>query len=301
MQADFVSKVSAVAFAITESLVIVFSLLAILLVVGRDWRRILAVRRPSFTHTFLTLLMLPALMLAGGAAYEMTKLVVPGVVHCGIPDIEDVAKCFKGWHWSIAVLIIGLGPGIGEELWFRGFLGRGLVGRHGYVLGVMLTSFLFGLIHMLPRQAVAVIVIAIPLHFVYITTRSLLLPMLLHFLNNAASALAIASDAPHIPGLQELEKATHDHPVIIYLGAAVLMASVGWAFYQSRVRLQHTGEVKWPWRPDFPGVECPPPGCGSVIVHPPLSLTSIFFLMVAILIFLAASFFALISNMTLLA
>ena len=35
-------------------------------------------------------------------------------------------------------------PAVGEELFFRGLLGRGLIARHGLVLGTCLAAALFG-------------------------------------------------------------------------------------------------------------------------------------------------------------
>ena len=66
--------------------------------------------------------------------------------------MEAMVKEFRTWPWQFGVLVIGLGPGLSEELWCRGFLGRGLVEHYGVILGVLLTSFLFGLIHGDPHQ-----------------------------------------------------------------------------------------------------------------------------------------------------
>ena len=53
----------------------------------------------------------------------------------------------------MAILLLGcLLPAVGEELFFRGFLGRGLVARYGLVRGVALTSLAFGLLHLAPQR-----------------------------------------------------------------------------------------------------------------------------------------------------
>jgi hypothetical protein len=100
------------------------------------------------------------------------------------------------------------------------------------------------------------------LHFVYQMTRSLWIPILLHFLNNSASVLL-----QRFPDLDALD----EHPVHflpLYAGAAILAAAVAYAFYQSRARLVPalTG-ARYHWQPDFPGVEYPPPGSGTVVAH----------------------------------
>jgi len=156
-----------------------------------------------------------------------------------------------------------VGPGIGEELWCRGFLGRGLVGRHGFLVGVLLTSLLFGLIHIEPRQALAAFVIGIGLHFSYLASRSILVPMLLHFGNNSLSILSM-----HIPALKSLDIPPEQIPLPIYGTGILLVAAVGWAFYQSRARLaDYPAEATIPWRPAFVGVEYPPAGSETTVQH----------------------------------
>src|SRR5262249_41293070 len=72
-----------------------------------------------------------------------------------------------------------------EELFFRGFLGRGLIGRYGVLAGVLLTSLLFGTIHVHPILICGAAAFGICVHLIYLATRSLWVPALLHFLNNA--------------------------------------------------------------------------------------------------------------------
>jgi len=169
----------------------------------------------------------------------------------------------KSWPLPLAILIIGIGPGIGEELWCRGFLGRGLVGRYGVVLGIAITSFFFGLIHLDPTQGTMAMLMGICLHYVYQTTRSLWLSILLHFMNNSLSVILLS-----FPALNAID----DHPqqfLPLFAASAVLVAAIGYAFYQSRARLApETAGTLFLWRPDYPGVEYPPPGCGTVVVHP---------------------------------
>lgn len=259
----------AVAFFIAELLVINFSLLVIRLVVGRDWTRQLGLRRPGAAHTFLALASLPALWLMGNVAYDILHHVlhVPSLSDWGAGGMEEAMKISLKWPWSFAVLVIGVGAGVGEELWCRGFLGRGLVGNYGAVLGVLATSFFFGLIHLDPCQGLMAMVMGLWLHFVYLTTRSLWLPMLLHFLNNSLSVLL-----PRLPGLERIEVTPADIPALVYVSALALLGAAAYAFYQSRTRLApRTPEQIILWRPPWPGVEHPPPDSGTCVVYPPLS------------------------------
>jgi membrane protease YdiL (CAAX protease family) len=261
-----ISVALGIAFFIVELLIISFSLLVIRLVVGRDWMRQLALRRPSAAHTFLALASLPALWLLGNVSYDILHKVlhVPSLSDWGVGGMEQATKISLTWPWSFAVLVIGVGAGVGEELWCRGFLGRGLVGNYGVVLGVVATSFFFGLIHMDPCQGTMAMFMGLWLHFVYLTTRSLWLPMLLHFANNSLSILA-----PRIPHLEFLDAQLGDIPGLVYVSALLLLGAAAYALYQSRARLapQTPGQICL-WRPAYEGVEYPPPDSGMQVVHP---------------------------------
>ena len=93
------------------------------------------------------------------------------------------------------VLIVGcILPALGEEVFFRGFVGRGLVARYGIAAGGLLSAVIFGLMHIDPVQATALLVMGLLLQGVFIATKSLLAPMLLHGLNNALSFAAMKYD-----------------------------------------------------------------------------------------------------------
>jgi hypothetical protein len=179
--------------------------------------------------------------------------------------MEEMMQVASKWPWGFAVLVIGLGPGIGEELWCRGFLGRGLLGHYGLFVGILATSFLFGLIHLDPCQGLAVMFMGVWLHFVYVTTRSLWLPMLLHFLNNSLSVLL-----SRIPKFEQLDGPPNSVSLLLlYATSALLLGAVVYALYQSRARLTvRTPEQIVLWRPPYDSVEYPPEESGMRMTHP---------------------------------
>lgn len=302
MSSEPVDAALKVGMTITEILVIGFALVAIVYVVGRDWQRQLALRAPGMLHLFLVLLGFPALLVLGNGFYELLKALIESLLPAS-PDgmsfnLEEIMKVFGTWPWWFAVLIIGVGPGIGEELMFRGFLGRGLVARHGPVVGVLLTSLLFGAVHLIPSQALFAALIGIALHFVYLMTRSLWLPMLIHFLNNGLQMLLISENGPaDLSGITHfLEKTSNQRPLHVYGGAVLLVAAVGWALYRSRTRLRDVvsdNNEPWigggepagrPWRPAFPSVAYPPEDSSTVVSHPGLDVVSWLALILAVVV-----------------
>lgn len=129
-----------------------------------------------------------------------------------IPREGEGASMLAPWPWWAGVLVIGLGPAIGEELFCRGFLGQGLVTRLGAMRGVLLTSFLFGIMHVDPGQALYAAVLGILLHALALFTRSLNGPIIAHFTNNSLTMLGVCHDSPFRGGLETLETHIQAHP-----------------------------------------------------------------------------------------
>jgi membrane protease YdiL (CAAX protease family) len=243
--------------AVAHLLGIGVALLALRLLASRDWARQVGLRRPSLAHLALAVAAFPALTLLGGVAYTALHQVLPSMSDWGLGGMDEMLKTLAAWPVPIAVLLIAVLPGVGEELWCRAFLGRGLVARYGPWLGVLFTSLFFGLLHVDPCQGTMAMLIGAGLHDVYLTTRSLWLPILLHFLNNTAGVVA-----PRFEALARLDESPQGPPAHLLLSAAALLAAVGWALWAGRAR------VVGDWRPAYPGVEGPPPGADARIAHP---------------------------------
>src|SRR5262249_33622557 len=151
-----------------------------------------------------------------------------------------LVEILRGWPWWFGVIVIGIYAGINEELWFRGFLGRGLVGNYGLAVGVLTTSVFFGIMHLDPPHVFATAFMGLVMHYVYLTTRSLTLPILAHALNNSMAVLQVKiqqfSDAT-----DRLDQAPARTMSLLYLAAWVLGGAVAWGLYRSRARLISTG------------------------------------------------------------
>jgi hypothetical protein len=122
---------------------------------------------------------------------------------------------------------------------------------------------MFGLIHVDPRQGTAAMFLGLILHYSYVVSRSLWVPVLLHTLNNGLAVTMARFDTG-----KALETAPDTLPVLAYAAAGVLLLAVGWAMYQGRARLVSVIEDGPAWRPVYPGVELPPPDSGTVVRTP---------------------------------
>jgi uncharacterized protein len=98
-------------------------------------------------------------------------------------------------HWYEAVInvvLIGVIPAIGEEMMFRGILqqqiGRLLKNEH---VMVWLSAAIFSAIHMQFEGFLARMVLGALLGYLYVWTRNLWVPMIVHLLNNSLQIIAI--------------------------------------------------------------------------------------------------------------
>jgi uncharacterized protein len=257
--------------------VAVFGMLAVVsavwglvrLITGRDWVRVL-VRQPPLVQLVLAPLECLAAAGVGALIFQLVDPYMPSFDLLNTTGfMEDMVTQFRKWPPYAAVLIIGLGPGLGEELWCRAFLGRGLVGGHGVVMGVILTSLFFGAIHGDPHQGTMAAVMGLALHFTYLTTRSLWIPMLLHFLNNSLSVIADKLPEAFRVRLENIDTNPEGISWKVLAASACLLAAVGWAMYASRGRMVRIdGSDQPPWQPAYPGVAHPPANSGTAVAYP---------------------------------
>ena len=220
-----------VAMFLTPIFIITFSIIVLRQRVGRDWYRRIGMRLPTIEHVILVLVAFPAFEVLLRLLEIVLKQFLPGM-----PVLEQAVKSISTGPVWFGVLLIGVGPAIGEELWCRGFLGRGLSARYGFVLAAVYTSFFFGFIHLQPLQAVFAMAAGCLLHFSYLATRSLLIPMLLHCLHNSLLLLQVSSTY-QIPFHQSLELALMVEPFWFPFAALLLAATTSGALYQYRVRV----------------------------------------------------------------
>jgi membrane protease YdiL (CAAX protease family) len=159
---------------------------------------------------------------------------------------------------GLLFLVVAVAPAIGEEVIFRGIIGRGLVARHGILAGVIMTSLLFAAVHIHPAHVVALLPLAFFIHLIYLVTRSILAPMLLHLLNNSLAVVLLKASAT-MPALANASEP--NMPWYVMVISAGIVGLVGWTLWKSRVEYRtEDGEL---WSPGYPSVEIPPASAGA--------------------------------------
>jgi membrane protease YdiL (CAAX protease family) len=221
--------------------------------VGRGWRRQIGVRRPAWLHVVLILLVVPGFIVLPDAVQSIFRWLT-GVEPQAVG--QELSGLFGHFPLILSLLAVAIGPGVVEEFWCRGFLGRGLCARYGIVAGVFITSLLFAAMHMNPGSVPAYVCMGAYLHFVYFATRSIWPPILLHAMNNGTAVVLSVVLSP--------EKVDQPTPVVVPLVAFALLLFGSVALWTSRAAVRPLSARTEPsdWKPESPGISAPPPETG---------------------------------------
>lgn len=241
---------------------LLYALAAAGVMLRERFRRALALRGVHPLHVGFILLLAPVMLLTAGECGNWAREV--------LPDLELNDEAYRELAKSVFPLVLFAGcvlPGVGEEILFRGFLGRGLVARHGFLLGLLFSSVLFGLAHLNPPQVVATGLLGCGFHSIFLSSKSLIAPMLAHALNNGL-AFGLMKFGEELklatPGV------TDDGHMPPLLALAALGATIGLLvlFYHVRARwILPDGSL---WQPGYLTAEMPPAELGaSVRLNPP--------------------------------
>jgi len=102
--------------------------------------------------------------------------------------------------------LIAFFAGVGEELFFRGWMQAVLVDRSGVVIGILVTSLVFGFLHYLSTAYfIYAFVTSIYLGIIYLVTRNLFIAMAIHAIYDFIALVYLVKNG---------EKETEDDPFV---------------------------------------------------------------------------------------
>jgi membrane protease YdiL (CAAX protease family) len=246
------------------------------LMLGRDCLRLVGWRGfAPLQLLWVVLLVLPLQAIAGEASAWAAE-VLPSFNGEMFMDMSQL---------PLVLIVVGgcLLPAVGEELLFRGFFSRGLMGNYGLGLGALLATLLFALMHLDPVQVCGTFVLGLGFQYVFVTSRSLLLSMTSHFLNNLFAFVMMRLSRQDAAA--DLSASDHMPPLIVLASFAVLPPLLG-LLYQSRTFWRLPDGVYW--SPLRVSCEAPPPSLGArAETHRP-SLLLVLVMVIAYALFVLA-------------
>ena len=127
------------------------------------------------------------------------------------------------------MIIASLITPVVEEVYFRGMIQRGLNNEYNKpYMAIIISSVLFGLIHMIPLQIVAAAFMGMALGWIYYKTKSLWFVIIIHAVNNALAFGAMQ--------MMDMEEATSTRADIgndaIVIGILIGCIAVGYASFR---------------------------------------------------------------------
>jgi len=180
---------------------------------------------PSWAYVVLMLGSLFPLSLAVGAAIWLTRFIPPdpsvGILY------EQMTKT-----WAVPFLLfISLVPGLAEESLFRGYMQRRFLARWGAGPAILLTTFLFGLMHVMPHAIALAFILGLWLGVIAWKTGSIWPSAACHaFVNGAWNIYQLGVRFEYLPRVPS--------PVVWIAGAAVVLVcffgSVSMLFRKTR-------------------------------------------------------------------
>ncbi|HEY0984817.1 ABC transporter permease subunit/CPBP intramembrane protease [Schlesneria sp.] len=105
------------------------------------------------------------------------------------PGVVELMKQLKAMNPGLTLLAMAVTPALCEEIAFRGYLLSGFRRSQRAGLGIFLSSFAFGLIHMIPQQVFNAFLLGLVLGLTCVRTGSLYPGVVFHFVYNSLGVL----------------------------------------------------------------------------------------------------------------
>ncbi len=146
----------------------------------------------------------------------------PSLLSQDLLEMFQLSRLGDPWIYVLYALAVSLGPGLTEELAFRGFILRGLSARLSPIGSVTLTALLFALLHMDPLWILSVIPFGLFAGYLVVRSGSLYPAIAAHAVNNLWSTVEGSLMQAYNPGMDLRELVIH----WTYSPAVVLVAAI---------------------------------------------------------------------------
>ena len=254
---------------------------------AKPWPRLvnrLGRQRIRWPHLLAIVFVVIPVSMACGQLFVVANRVWHGMLEAmpGLPDVQSIQEVniltdlAQSLPLPMLVFVLAVLPAIGEELVFRGVIGRGLVARCGVVQGIFVTSLLFAVAHLHPAHQLSVFPLGVLLHVVYLATRSILAPILLHFLVNGWAAVLAKLSVGMGERDDGAELLAGDELIAWYVLVPAAVASLCAVVYFWRSRVEFREPSGDWWWPVYRSVESPPGPAESTRLKPPMVLVAVF-------------------------
>ena len=150
--------------------------------------------------------------------------------------LMEVMKQLTGGPFWSSFLVVAIFAPIFEEWMCRGMVLRGLLTKMKPVWAIVISALFFAVIHANPWQALNAFLIGMVMGYVYYKTGSLILTMIIHFVNNGTAVVLsnVESLKDYDYWMDILGKQNY---TIVFLVSCCVLAACLWFF--SRIQLEN--------------------------------------------------------------
>ncbi|NQU51575.1 MAG: CPBP family intramembrane metalloprotease [Bacteroidetes bacterium] len=121
-----------------------------------------------------------------------TGVISPIVNQLPMPEfMKKIFLEFANQNGVFSFISIVIAAPILEELIFRGIILNGLLRRYSPVKSIIISSVLFGIVHLNPWQFIGALIFGLFSGWIYYRTRKLTLTIMIHFVNNLIAFIAM--------------------------------------------------------------------------------------------------------------
>jgi membrane protease YdiL (CAAX protease family) len=144
-----------------------------------DVKETLLLRLPSAADLLMAIPLAIAFVILSDQVSNLFETLIPAEIRAHLLELVRV----KGpTDWVVKLATIGLGAAVSEELMLRGFILSVFCRGMNRSSAIFVTALLFTALHVLPLPSIAAA--GVVLGFTALATRSIVVPILIHFVNN---------------------------------------------------------------------------------------------------------------------
>lgn len=167
---------------------------------SRRWQSVFPMRAPTWRETVSAIIALLSLQrIFEVYIYLQDSIPIPDFIKKLIDPIrqmlEEMVKVLLQSNSILelcyVIVVVAFVPAIVEEFLFRGLVQRSFDKAMSPLTSALLTGTIFGLFHLNPFEAIPLIGIGCFLGYLRFRSSSMVLPMLMHFLNNLLAVIAV--------------------------------------------------------------------------------------------------------------
>jgi len=156
-------------------------------------------------------------------------LTIPIVNSLYIPEfMKEIMLQLASQKGIFSFVAIVIAAPVIEEFVFRGIILDGLLRKHSPIKSILISSILFGVVHLNPWQFISALILGAFSGWVYYRTRKLILSILIHSVNNLIGFISFyLVDMETIMDLSTIEFYGGIENMVIIISVAIITAIAG--------------------------------------------------------------------------